>query len=93
MRNLHQLFDWQYIGQINGGDFAKLCGLLRIYELYHRTPVLLKELRCNGLDFRHSPNPSLISYHIEGDIHEKGDQIDNQDVEICKSKIPRDPCS
>ena len=34
MRNLHQLFDWQYIGQIIGGDFAKFCGLLRIYELY-----------------------------------------------------------
>ena len=31
--NLHQLFDWQYIGQIIGGDFAKFCGLLRIYEL------------------------------------------------------------
>ena len=28
-----QLFDWQYIGQIIGGDFAKFCGLLRIYEL------------------------------------------------------------
>ena len=34
MQNLHQLFDWQYIGQIIGGDFAKFCGLLRIYELY-----------------------------------------------------------
>ena len=34
MRNLHQLFDWQYIGQIIGEDFAKFCGLLRIYELY-----------------------------------------------------------
>ena len=33
MQNLHQLFDWQYIGQIIGGDFAKFCGLLRIYEL------------------------------------------------------------
>ena len=32
LQNLHQL--WQYIvGQITGGDFAKLCGLLRIYEL------------------------------------------------------------
>ena len=31
--NLHQLFDWPYIGQIIGGDFAKFCGLLRIYEL------------------------------------------------------------
>ena len=34
MRNLHQLFDRQYIGQIIGGDFAKFYGLLRIYELY-----------------------------------------------------------
>ena len=24
----------KYIGQIIGGDFAKFCGLLRIYELY-----------------------------------------------------------
>ena len=32
LRNFHQLFDWQ-IGQIIGGDFAKFCGLLRIYEL------------------------------------------------------------
>ena len=27
-------FDWHYKGQIYGGDFAKFCGLLRIYELY-----------------------------------------------------------
>ena len=33
LRNLHQIFDWQDIGQIIGGDFAKLFGLLRIYEL------------------------------------------------------------
>ena len=34
LQNLHQSFDWQYIGQIIGGDFAKFCGLLRSYELY-----------------------------------------------------------
>ena len=34
MQNLHGRFDWYYIGQIYGGDFAKFCGLLRIYELY-----------------------------------------------------------
>ena len=34
LRNLHQLFDWQNIGQIIGGDFAKFCGVLRIYEHY-----------------------------------------------------------
>ena len=34
LRNLHRRFDRYYIGQIYGGDFAKICGLLRIYELY-----------------------------------------------------------
>ena len=34
MRSLHRRFNWHYIGQIYGGDFAKFCGLLRIYELY-----------------------------------------------------------
>ena len=34
MQNLHHIFHQQYIGQIYGGDFAKFCGLLRIYELY-----------------------------------------------------------
>ena len=46
LQYLHQLFHWQYIGQIIGGDFEKMCGLLspvweidlpnvllRIYEL------------------------------------------------------------
>ena len=30
MRNPHRIFDWHYIGQIYGGDFAKFCGLLKI---------------------------------------------------------------
>ena len=34
LRNLHQLFDWQYIWQMIGGDITKFFGLLRIYELY-----------------------------------------------------------
>ena len=34
MQNLHHIFDCHYIGQIYGGDFAKNCGHLRIYELY-----------------------------------------------------------
>ena len=34
LRNLHRRFDRYYIGQIYSGDFAKICGLLRIYELY-----------------------------------------------------------
>ena len=31
--NLPLTFDWHYIGQKLGEDFAKFCGLLRIYEL------------------------------------------------------------
>ena len=34
LQNINLLFDWQYIGQIICGDFAKFCGLFRIYELY-----------------------------------------------------------
>ena len=34
LRNLHQLFILCTASQIMGGDFAKFCGLLRIYELY-----------------------------------------------------------
>ena len=34
MQNLYCRFDRYYIRQIYGGDFAKFCGLLRIYELY-----------------------------------------------------------
>ena len=33
MRNLHLTFDWHYIGQKKGEDFAKFLDLLRIYEL------------------------------------------------------------
>ena len=35
LQNLHRRFDHYYIGQIYGGDFAKLFGLLRIFELYY----------------------------------------------------------
>ena len=34
MQNFHRRFDWHYIDQIYGGDFAKFHGLLSIYELY-----------------------------------------------------------
>ena len=43
MRNLHQLFVLYVLvlictaSQIIGGDFAKFCGLLRIYELYKKS--------------------------------------------------------
>ena len=35
MWNIHQLFVLCSASQVIGGDFAKFCGLLRIYELYH----------------------------------------------------------
>ena len=34
VRNLHQLFVLYTASQIIGGDFAKFCGLFRIYEFY-----------------------------------------------------------
>ena len=34
LQNLHHRFVLCSNGQIYGGDFAKFCGLLRIYELY-----------------------------------------------------------
>ena len=36
LRNLHLTFDCMYCSQKLGEDFAKFCGLLRIYELYTR---------------------------------------------------------
>ena len=35
MQNRPFTFDWHYIKQKLGEDFAKFCGLLRIYELYY----------------------------------------------------------
>ena len=49
MRNLHQLFDWQYIGQIIGGDFAKFCDLLRIYERFRLGAMLTKGKSFEGM--------------------------------------------
>ena len=72
LRNLHQLFDWQYIGQIIGGVFAKLCGLLRIYELWNFSMGLLKKCFAKKLPFlscQHAKiNPNikitLLSYYV-----------------------------
>ena len=35
LRNLHRRFVLFSNGQMYDGDFAKFCGLLRIYELYY----------------------------------------------------------
>ena len=46
LRNLHQLFVQCTDSQIIGGDFAKFCGLLRIYELY--VEVCRSDFFCQG---------------------------------------------
>ena len=58
MRNLHRLFDWQYIGQIIGGDFAKFFGLFRLYELkqsnalsFSRSKIFLDRPNRFGVQF------------------------------------------
>ena len=65
MRNLLQLFDWQYVGQIIDGDFTKFCGLLRIYELYYlpRPPGFLdlpKALLSNQMQRHVSLSPGEL---------------------------------
>ena len=45
LRNLHRRFDRYYIGQIYGGDFAKICGHLRIYELKHKAKKTVNKLK------------------------------------------------
>ena len=52
MWNLHRRFDCYYLGQIYSRDFAKICGLLRIYELYRRKyifPVHCADILCTGI--------------------------------------------
>ena len=44
LRNLHQLFVLRTASQIIGGDFAKFCGPLRIYELYTELPTFVPEI-------------------------------------------------
>ena len=44
LRDLHQSFVVSIASQIICGDFAKFCGLLRIYELYQSVPNLI----CNS---------------------------------------------
>ena len=49
LRNLHRRFDWHWVAQIYGGDFAKFCGLLRKYELYlnwQRQKWFLRPITC-----------------------------------------------
>ena len=55
LRNLPLTFDCMYCSQKLGEDFAKFCGLLRIYKLYHTFAHsktykdVLKSLRISAL--------------------------------------------
>ena len=42
LQNLHLRFVLCSNGQIYGGDFAKFCGLLRIYELYNSWQIWIR---------------------------------------------------
>ena len=57
-------FDWHYIGQIYIGDFAKFCGLLRIYELYE---AILSEVTLTRL----IDNFLLEFYAVSGALKKK----------------------
>jgi hypothetical protein len=68
LRNLHRRFDRYYIGQLYGGDFARICDLLRIYELYSTTKVMLEVfiIFCN-LPLGEDPDalkPHEVHYHM-----------------------------
>ena len=41
LRNFHQLFAWQYIGQIIGGDFAKFCAFSEYINFTVKRQLLL----------------------------------------------------
>ena len=57
MRNLHLTFDYSTYSQKLCEDFAKFCGLLRIYELYS-----------SNISFSSSGYPSLIEAYIEDNL-------------------------
>ena len=79
LQNLRQLFDWQYIGQIIGGDFAKFCGLLRIYELYSCTVLIfLTDLRRqNRSDLSDRSGQKIAKNQVEP--KESSDESDDDD--------------
>ena len=44
MQNLHLIFDYSTYSQKLGEDFAKFCGLLRIYELYKNILLIISDI-------------------------------------------------
>ena len=97
MRNLHQLFVLCTASQIIGGDFAKFCGLLRIYELYRE--VVLGELRIDTdpdcTNNGRSCAPRKITREIKTDdqiiVHENyqpGSQTQANDIALIRLNEP-----
>ena len=54
LRNLNHLFDWQYVGQIFGGDFAKFVAFSEYLNItrYRQNKRLYKLLYLRGVHFR-----------------------------------------
>ena len=56
MRNLHSTYS-----QKLGGDFAKFCDLLRIYELYvSESKRTLENFTINGIDYKEKKNQIVL---------------------------------
>ena len=51
LRNLQLTFVLCSASQKWGEDFAKVCGLLRIYELYHKKSVAEEKKFCKNIEF------------------------------------------
>ena len=73
MRNIHRIFDRYYIGQIFGGDFAKFCGLLRMYELYQKVYV-------NGLLVVLQKKLTTVKYQITCKVQPKSSDQNNSNI-------------
>ena len=65
LRNLQLTFDYITYSQKLDEDFTKFCGLLRIYELYFRTPLLFVLFAFEPFGKRLA-KPRTISYPIPG---------------------------
>ena len=55
LRNLPLTFDYSAYGQKLGEDFAKFCGLLRIYELYFPVYCYHEEIWKSNIMFLEAP--------------------------------------
>ena len=66
-RNLYRRFDRYYIGQIYGGDLAKICGLLRINELKSFNNIL--KIQLIGVDKNFIQNFIKLNQNHDFNFH------------------------